>query len=127
MPWRDVITEEESPEFALCLALDNQAFMFRSVDALVAKTCRPAEWIREVVAAHPDLVRRSNGQRETYGLVERIGNLEPAVLGHQDSYPYIIIAKIFIRIHNKMSIYKFWNGFKRFLMNWEVSITNLRI
>ena len=78
MPWRDVITEEESPEYALCLALDNQAFMFRSVNALVAKTQRPAEFIREFVAAHPDLVRRSNGERETYGLIERIGHLEPA-------------------------------------------------
>ena len=77
MPWREVITNEESPEFALFNALDNQAFMFRSVDALVAKTCKPAEWIREVVAAHPTLVRRSNGERETYGLIERVGGLEP--------------------------------------------------
>ena len=85
MPWRDVITEEESPEYALCLALDNQAFMFRSVDALVAKTQRPAEFIREFVTAHPDLVRRSNGERETYGLIERIGHLEPApVAAHYD-------------------------------------------
>jgi len=89
MPWREVITDEDTPEYALFLALDNQAFMFRSVDALVAKTCRPAEWIREVVAAHPDLVRRSNGQRETYGLVERIGNLEPAPVSAHYEQPMV--------------------------------------
>ena len=103
MPWREVITNEESPEFALFNALDNQAFMFRSVDALVAKTQRPAEFIREFVAAHPDLVRRSNGERETYGLIERIGLAEvrpvaphfeqPQVnddLGEADAEPEVI-------------------------------------